>query len=125
MTIQTQKFLSGFFHLLLILAVAVPGTLQADPTRSMSAKVHMRDVLVQVVEVHDLPYPSGTIRLVGECSQCGKIFRFHKATNLATPFYEGDMDLEHLNRLRLARARVILNTSSEIITDIIYVERGF
>lgn len=120
-----QKFLSGFFRLSLLLAIAAPGALQADPARSMSAKLHMRDVLVQVVKVNDLPYPSGSIRLQGECSQCGKVFRFHEGTNLVTPFYDGEIDLEVLDRLRLARARVILNTSSEIITDILYVERGF
>ena len=119
MKTRTQKYI---FALLTTVFVGIPILAQAQ---MMSAKVHMRDVLVQVVQVNDLPYPSGTIRIVGECSQCGKKFRFHEGTNLVTPFYDGDMNLDQLDRFRLAKARVILNTSSEIITDILYVERGF
>jgi hypothetical protein len=114
-----QKFsLPGF---LLAGCIAMSPVLAQDRKIANSPLTYVDQVRVAIISTdEDLPN-QGTLRLVGDCEFCGQSLRFDDGTELVTPFYQGEMDVEILEEQQFAYALVRLNTSSGEVLEINYM----
>lgn len=111
----------SLLSILLAGCLALPTAFAQDRKIANSPLMHVEEVRVAIISTdEDLPN-QGTLRLVGDCEVCGQTLRFDDGTELVTPFYEGQMDVEVLEEQQFAYAIVRLNQSSGEVLEINYM----